>query len=72
MGDVFVVMRQLNMSILHSAGRIVDIEFCAVLNEWEFGTLKEGETIWNQVIAGRRWLWFTSVRMMEGKFTQRI
>ena len=29
------------MLILHSAGRIVDIEFCVVLKEQEFGTLKE-------------------------------
>ena len=39
---VFVVMRLLNMWILHSAGRIVDLEFCEVLKERELGTLKEG------------------------------
>ena len=41
MGEFLWLMRLLNMSILHSAGSIEDIEFCVVLKEQEFGTLKE-------------------------------
>ena len=36
------VMKQLNMSILHSVGRIIDVELYAVLKEQELGTFKEG------------------------------
>ena len=41
MGEFLWVMRQLNMWIIHSAGRSADIEFCAVSKEQELGTLKE-------------------------------
>ena len=46
--------------ILHSAGRIVDIEFCVVLKEQEGVRDIEGrETMLYRVPAGRSWLWYT-------------